>query len=181
MFYERLLVFRLLTDSLKIYTTGWMDTREFVSFNLNKFVLKCPWSDIQSLVSSQKYFKIIVKSRQQARTVYRNISLIVYSILLIYKISSKLSHPLIFEIFENIRLAFRVSSKQTKYIFGSNRNKPKLNLFRLFFGLFRETIKLFFLFVSVFRINIETTETNRSVSKQTEKKQNKINGLCYIQ
>jgi hypothetical protein len=43
----------------------------------------------------------------------------------------------------------RVSSKQTKQIFGSNRNKPKLNLFRFIFGLFRETNKLFFQFVSV--------------------------------
>jgi hypothetical protein len=36
-----------------------------------------------------------------------------------------------------------------KFFFGSNRNKPKLNLFRLFFGLFRETQKHFFRFVSV--------------------------------
>jgi hypothetical protein len=48
----------------------------------------------------------------------------------------------------------------------------------LFFGLFRETNKVFFRFVSVFRINIETTETNRSVSKQPKKK---INGLFFIQ
>jgi hypothetical protein len=33
----------------------------------------------------------------------------------------------------------RVSSKQTKINFGSNRNKPKLDLFRVCFGLFRET------------------------------------------
>jgi hypothetical protein len=58
-------------------------------------------------------------------------------------------------------------NKQTKY-FGSNRNKPKHNLFRLIFGLFRETKNLFFRFVSVFRIRFKTTETNRSVSKQTE-------------
>jgi hypothetical protein len=63
----------------------------------------------------------------------------------------------------------RVSSKQTKNIFGSNRNKPKLHLFRLIFGLFRETNKTFFRFVSVFRIRFETTETNTSVSKQSEK------------
>jgi hypothetical protein len=65
---------------------------------------------------------------------------------------------------------YRVSAKQTKINFGSNRNKPKLNLFRFTFGLFRETNKLFFRFVSVFQIHIETTETNRAVSKQTEKK-----------
>ncbi len=63
----------------------------------------------------------------------------------------------------------RVSSKQSNFFFGSNRNKPKLNLFQLFFGLFRETKKHFFLFVSVFRTGIETTETNRIFSKQTEK------------
>jgi hypothetical protein len=56
-----------------------------------------------------------------------------------------------------------------KNFFGLNRNKPKLNLFRLIFGLFRETKKYFFRFVSVFRIRFETTETNRFVSKQTEK------------
>jgi hypothetical protein len=37
-----------------------------------------------------------------------------------------------------------VSSKETKKIFGSNQNKPKLNLFWLFFDLFYETNKLFF-------------------------------------
>jgi hypothetical protein len=60
-------------------------------------------------------------------------------------------------------------NKQKKN-FGSNRNKPKLNLFRLIFGLFRETNKTFFRFASVFRIRFETTKTNISVSKQTEKK-----------
>jgi hypothetical protein len=35
---------------------------------------------------------------------------------------------------------------------GMNRNTPKLNLFRLFFGLFRDTKKHFFWFVSVFWI-----------------------------
>jgi hypothetical protein len=43
----------------------------------------------------------------------------------------------------------RVSSKQTKIFFGLNRKKPKLGLFRFIFGLFRETNKLFFRFVSV--------------------------------
>jgi hypothetical protein len=67
----------------------------------------------------------------------------------------------------------RVSSKQTNFCFGSNRNKPKLNLFRLFFGLFRETKKIFLRFVSVFRIRFKTTETNKSVSKQIENNENK--------
>ncbi len=58
----------------------------------------------------------------------------------------------------------RVSSKQTKINFGSNRNKPKQDLFRFCFGLFRETQNKIFRFVSVFRTYIETTETNRSVS-----------------
>jgi hypothetical protein len=58
----------------------------------------------------------------------------------------------------------RVSSKQTKIIFGSNRNKPKQDLFRVCFGLFRETNNKKFRFVSVFRTYIETTETNRTVS-----------------
>jgi hypothetical protein len=49
---------------------------------------------------------------------------------------------------------------------GSNRNKPKLNLFQLSFGLlFRETKNFFFglyRFVSMFRTGIETTGTNRT-------------------
>jgi hypothetical protein len=49
----------------------------------------------------------------------------------------------------HMSLVSRVSSKRSKFFFGSNRNKPKLNLFRLFFGLFRETKKKFFRFVSV--------------------------------
>jgi hypothetical protein len=66
----------------------------------------------------------------------------------------------------------RVSSKQTKINFGSNRNKPKQDLFRVCFGLFRETKNKTFRFVSVFRTNIETTETNRSVSHKTETNRN---------
>jgi hypothetical protein len=60
--------------------------------------------------------------------------------------------------------ASRVSSKETKINFVSDRNKPKQDLFRICFGLFRETKKNKFWFVSVFRTYIETTETNRSVS-----------------
>ena len=44
----------------------------------------------------------------------------------------------------------RVSSKQSKINFVSNRNKPKQDLFRVCFGLFRETKKIKFWFVSVF-------------------------------
>ncbi len=58
----------------------------------------------------------------------------------------------------------RVSSKQTNKNFGLNRNKPKQDLFLLCFGLFR--------YVSVFLTYIETTETNRTVLKQTETNQN---------
>ncbi len=53
-----------------------------------------------------------------------------------------------------------------------NRNKPKQDLFRVCFGLFRETKNKKFRFVSVFRTYIETTETNRSVSHQTETNRN---------
>ncbi len=69
-------------------------------------------------------------------------------------------------------LPTRVSSKQTKIVFGSNRNKPKQDLFRVCFGLFRETKNKKFWFVSVFRTCIETTETNRTVSWQTETNRN---------
>jgi hypothetical protein len=42
-------------------------------------------------------------------------------------------------------VSVRESSKQTKINFGSNRNKPKQDLFRVCFGLFRETKKKIFL------------------------------------
>ncbi len=64
-----------------------------------------------------------------------------------------------------------MSSKQTKINFGSNRNKPKQDLFHVCFGLFRETKNKKFNFVSVFRTYIETTETKelfRNKQKQTE-------------
>ncbi len=57
---------------------------------------------------------------------------------------------------------------EKKKKFGSNRNKPKQDLFRVCFGLFCETPKKNFRFVSVFRTCIETAETNRTVSKRTE-------------
>jgi hypothetical protein len=64
------------------------------------------------------------------------------------------------------------SSKQNKI--GSNRNKRKQDLFRLCFGLFRETKTkkiCLFRFVSVFRTYIETpkqTELFLNKPKQTE-------------
>ncbi len=58
----------------------------------------------------------------------------------------------------------RVSSKQTKTNFGSNRNKLKQDLFLVCFGLFCETKNKKFWFVSVFQTYIETTETNKTVS-----------------
>jgi hypothetical protein len=69
---------------------------------------------------------------------------------------------------KNLQKTFSIrgSSKSLIYFLGSNRNKPKLNLFWLFFGLlFRETKQIFsglFQFVLMFRTRIETTETNRS-------------------
>jgi hypothetical protein len=76
-------------------------------------------------------------------------------------------------------IPFRVAAYDTKVqstvgcprnnqiFFGSNRNEPKLNLFRLFFGLFREIKQIFFRFVSVFRTGIETTKTNRKNLQKT--------------
>ncbi len=66
----------------------------------------------------------------------------------------------------------RVSSKQSNIFFGPNQNKPKLNLFRLFFGLFRETKKHFF---GLFRCfgpvskQPKQTEFSRNKPKQTKK------------
>ncbi len=61
-----------------------------------------------------------------------------------------------------------MSSKQPKIKFGSYRNKPKQDLFRVCFGLFCETKNKKFRFVSVFQTYIETTKTNRTVLLQTE-------------
>jgi hypothetical protein len=49
------------------------------------------------------------------------------------------------------------------FFFGSNRNKPKHTLFRFIFGLFRETKKLFFQFVSVFRIRYDGAVNHTAV------------------
>ncbi len=67
--------------------------------------------------------------------------------------------------------AFRVSSKQTKIYFGLNRNKPKQDLFRVFFGLFRETktknFGLIWCFESISK-QAKQTELFRNKPKQTE-------------
>ncbi len=51
---------------------------------------------------------------------------------------------------------------------GSNRKKTKQDLFRLCLGLFRETEYKKCRFLSAFQTFIEITETNRTLSKQTE-------------
>jgi hypothetical protein len=68
-----------------------------------------------------------------------------------------------------IRLT-RVSSKQTKINFGSNRNKPKQDLFRVCFCLFRETKKNFCLFRCFELISKQPKQTDlfRNKPKQTE-------------
>ncbi len=70
----------------------------------------------------------------------------------------------------------KVSSKQTKKHFGSNRNKPKQDMFQFLFRfvLWNQKQKIsvcfgLFRFVSVFRTYIETI---RTVSKQTETNRN---------
>jgi hypothetical protein len=70
----------------------------------------------------------------------------------------------------------RVSSKQTKIFSGSNRNKPKLGLFRFIFGLFREINKLFFRFVSV-RFGVSDpyrNNRNKQICFETNQKTKKI-------
>ncbi len=57
-----------------------------------------------------------------------------------------------------------MSTKQSNFFFGSDRNKPKLNLFWLFFS---------------FRTDIKTTETNRILSKQTEKISKKCSQMFF--
>ncbi len=68
-----------------------------------------------------------------------------------------------------------MSSKQTKINFGSNRNKPKQDLFRVCFGLFRETKKKKFRFFRCFEpISKQPKQTDlfRNKPKQTETTQN---------
>ncbi len=62
-----------------------------------------------------------------------------------------------------------MSSKQTIFCFGSNRNKTKLDLFRFCFDLFCETKKKIFRFVSVFQNRFGTNRNKKiRVLKQTE-------------
>ena len=63
----------------------------------------------------------------------------------------------------------RVSSKQTKIIFGSNRNKPKQDLFRVCFGLFRcfEPISKQPKQTDLFRNKPKQTETTLNFLKNT--------------
>jgi hypothetical protein len=69
----------------------------------------------------------------------------------------------------------RVSLKQTKINFGLNRNKPKQDLFRVCFGLFRETKnKNFGLFRCFEPISKQPKQTKlfRNKTKQTKTTQN---------
>ncbi len=70
---------------------------------------------------------------------------------------------------DHLSVWYRVSSKQTKNI--SVRTETNQN--KICFGLFHETKNFgLFWFISVFRTFIETINTNRTVSKQTETNQN---------
>ncbi len=100
------------------------------------------------------------------------------------------------DVLETIKFCFRFEAKQTEtqsvlvvFLFVSrnpktffsicfgvtdryrnNRNKPKLNMLWLFFGLlFCETPKMFFRFVLMFRTGIELTETNTTYGMGNEK------------
>ena len=68
----------------------------------------------------------------------------------------------------------RVSSKQTKINFGSNRNKPKQDMFRVCFGLFRETKNKKFRFVSVCFDLFRCFEPISKQRKQTNLFRNKL-------
>ncbi len=71
----------------------------------------------------------------------------------------------------------RVSSKQSNFVFGSNRNKPKLNLFRLFFGLFRETKNIFFGLFWFDSVCFGVSDRYRNNRKKTQLCQNKLKNL----
>jgi hypothetical protein len=101
------------------------------------------------------------------------------------------------ELYSQLRHSFpytRVSSKQTKIIFGSNRNKPKQDLFRVCFvkptktksfGLFRcfEPLSKQPKQTELFRNKPKQTETNRNNPKFSEKYPNilslKLFGLVF--
>jgi hypothetical protein len=61
------------------------------------------------------------------------------------------------------------------FFFGSNRNKPKLNLFRLFFGLFCETKKHFFgLFRCFGPVSKQPKQTEKISKKRTNRNKPKL-------
>jgi hypothetical protein len=62
-----------------------------------------------------------------------------------------------------------VGCPRNNQIFFFDTKQTETHSVSVVFSLFRETKKHFFWFVSVFRTGIETTETNRTLSKQTEK------------
>ncbi len=68
-----------------------------------------------------------------------------------------------------------------KFFFGLNRNKPQLNLFQLVFRFVLRNLKKIYRFVWVFRIDIETAETNRTFLKQTQKISKKPSLLQFPQ
>jgi hypothetical protein len=65
----------------------------------------------------------------------------------------------------------RVSSKQSNFFFGLNQNK--LNLFRLFIGLFRETKNYFFRFVLVCFVVSDRYRNNRNKQNFLKTNRNK--------
>jgi hypothetical protein len=72
-----------------------------------------------------------------------------------------------------------VSSKQSIF-FRFEPKQTETQSFSLFFGLFCETQKNFFRFVSVFRTGVETTETNRILSKQTKTNRKNLQKMFSI-
>ncbi len=90
-------------------------------------------------------------------------------------IFSSSCHKLYFPAYEFFHVCHFYGVLETiKFFFGSNQIEPKLNLFRLCFGLFSETKQIFFSlfrFVSVLRSSIETTKTNWNKLEKISQKQ----------
>jgi hypothetical protein len=123
-----------------IYRSGYTCTVRHLTFYRSVSISKKETVRMYAIYSKHRSISIREERQFEVSTTYRSVSI------------------------SEERPQSRVSSKQTKINFGSNRNKPKQDLFRVCFGLFRETQSKKFRFVSVFRTYIETTETNRTVS-----------------
>ncbi len=116
-----------------------------------------PWPIVPNRDRTWPYYAIKITVH------YHNITVIFHDLTMYNDLTMTLPKQPYHESSHDFTLT-RVSSKQTKIDFGSNRSKPKQDLFPVCFNVFRENNNKKFRFVLVFRTYIETTETNRTCS-----------------